>query len=447
MNRFSEFTREARATWSLALPLMAGQLSQMLMSLVDSAMVGRVGVVPLAAAAFAHSILGIFALLGIGLLTSVSVQAAQAHGRGRATEAGEVLRSGLILSLLTGTLALAIVWWLSDHLTAFGQPPSVATEARAYFLIVGGSLTPAFLLLTLKQFSEALSHPVPPMLIMIGSVFLNAILNWFFIYGHGGLPAMGLAGAGWATLLARVIAFLALLAFVARARRFSHASPLNEVFRVSMARVISMLKIGGPSAITLLLEASAFSATALMMGWIGTDALAAHQIAFTCAATTFMLPLGISMATTIRVGQAIGAGEVSRVRRIGNTALGMGALIMALCGIAFAFTGHFIAKGFVDDPAVTALAAKLLLVAALFQVFDGLQVIAAGALRGLEDVNVPMAIGAAAYWGLALPAAYFLAFRAGWGPVGIWSGLVGGLGAAALLLVTRFVSRARLLSA
>lgn len=443
MSKFSELARETRATWSLALPLMAGQLSQMLMSLVDSAMVGRVGVVPLAAAAFAHSILGIFALLGIGLLTAVSVQAAQAHGRGRASEAGEVLRSGLILSLLSGALFFALVWWLSNHLTAFGQPPAVAAEARAYFLIVGGSLTPAFLLLTLKQFSEALSHPLPPMLIMIGSVFLNAILNWFLIYGHGGLPAMGLAGAGWATLLARVAAFLALLVFIGRARRFSHASPLNEVFRVSMARVVSMLKIGGPSAITLLLEASAFSITALMMGWIGTDALAAHQIAFTCAATTFMLPLGISMATTIRIGQAIGAGETSRVHRIGTTALGMGASIMALCGIVFALGGHFIANGFVDDPAVTALATKLLLVAALFQVFDGVQVISAGALRGLEDVNVPMAIGAVAYWGLALPTAYLLAFRAGWGPIGIWTGLVCGLGAAALLLVTRFRSRIR----
>ncbi len=446
MRNVSAFAREARATWSLALPLMAGQLSQMLMSLVDSAMVGQVGVVPLAAAAFAHSILSIFGLLGIGLLSAVSVQAAQAHGRGRATEAGEVLRSGLILSIFTGTLAFALVWRLSGHLTIFGQPPSVAAEARAYFLIVGGSLTPAFLMLTLKQFSEALSHPVPPMLIMIGSVFLNAILNWFFIYGHGGLPAMGLAGAGWATLLARIIAFLALLVFVARARRFSKASPLHEVFRLSIARVVSMLKIGGPAAITLLLEVSAFSATALMMGWISADALAAHQIALTCAATTFMLPLGISMATTIRVGQAIGAGETSRVHLIGTTALGMGALIMALAGIVFALGGRLIANGFVDDPTVTTLATRLLLVAALFQVFDGLQVIAAGALRGLEDVNVPMAIGATAYWGVALPTAYFLAFRAGWGPVGVWVGLVGGLGAAALLLVTRFLSRVRHLS-
>ena len=435
--------RESKATLVLAVPLMAGQLSQMIMSLIDAAMVGRVGVVPLASAAFANSLNGVAMLLGIGLLTAVSVQVSQAHGGGRRAEAGEIVRHGLAFSLAAGAVLATAVWITSFYLHRFGQPPEVAAEARRYLIISGASLIPMLLTLTLKQFSEALSHPLPPMLILIGSVLINAGLNWIFIYGNLGAPALGLEGAAWATFAARVASFLALLAYVRRARRFDGATPANWLHRLHASRVISMLRIGAPAAGMLLLEVSAFSMAALMMGWLGTVALAAHQIALSCASTTFMLPLGISLATSIRIGQAIGAADHARVRAIGLNSFGLGICVMAVCGVILAVAGRPIALAFVDDSTVVAMAARLLLAAAFFQIVDGLQVVASGALRGLADVTVPLIFCVVAYWFVALPAAYIAAFVLGLGAIGIWIGLALGLASAAILLGGRFVWRTR----
>ena len=435
--------REAKATLVLAVPLMAGQLSQMLMSLIDAAMVGRVGVVPLAAAAFANCLLGVPILLGVGLLTAVSVQVSQAHGAGRRAETGEVLRHGLVFSLVVGVALVAGVWLAGSQLTRFGQPPEVAAAARGYFLIVGASLLPMLLTLALKQFSEALSHPVPPMLILMGSVVLNAALNWILIYGRWGVPALGLEGAAWATLAARTAAAAALFAYVRRARRFDGAAPVRWWSPLHTAQVRSMLRIGVPTAGMLLLEVSAFSIAAIMMGWLGAAPLAAHQIALSCASTTFMLPLGISLAVSIRVGQAVGAADMEKARAIGLSACALGVGVMAACGALFATAGEPIARAFVDDAAVAALAARLLLAVAAFQIFDGLQVVAAGALRGLADVTVPLIFCVVAYWLVALPAAYEAAFVRGLGPLGIWIGLALGLACAALLLTARFAWRTR----
>ena len=282
------------------------------------------------------------------------------------------------------------------------------------------------------------------MLILMGAVLLNAGLNWIFIYGNLGAPALGLEGAAWATFAARVASFLALFAYVRRARRFDGAAPATWLRRLHAARVISMLRIGAPAAGMLLLEVSAFSIAALMMGLLGTVSLAAHQIALSCASTTFMLPLGISLATSIRIGQAVGAADHARVRSIGLNSFAMGIAIMAACGVILSIAGEPIARAFIDDSAVIALAAKLLLAAAVFQIFDGLQVVAAGALRGLADVTVPLIFCLVAYWLIALPAAYVAAFVLGFGAIGIWVGLALGLASAAILLAGRFVWRTRL---
>jgi len=345
-------------------------------------------------------------------------------------------------------VALGILLWLASfHLTRFGQPLEVASAARRYFVIMGASFLPMMLTLTLKQFSEALSHPVPPMLILIGSVALNAGLNWIFIYGNLGAPALGLEGAAWATCASRVASSLALLAYVRRARRFIGLAPARFVWPLRAARVVSMLRIGGPSAVMLLLEVSAFSFAAIMAGWLGVVPLAAHQIALSCASTTFMLPLGISLAVSIRVGQAIGAGDRVRVRIIGLSAFCLGVGIMAICGLGFVLAGGPIARAFVKETAVSALAARILLICAAFQMFDGLQVIAAGALRGLADVIVPMIFCIIAYWLVALPVAWWFAFQLQYGLFGIWLGLALGLSCVATLLTARFVWRTRLRAA
>ncbi len=441
-----QLLRESRATFALAVPLMAGQLSQMLMGLVDSAMVGRLGVVPLAAAAFANSVVGVPTLIGIGLMMAVSVHVSRAHGAGEQAETGEMLRHGVVLSLAVGALLALGCWVLAGSLDRFGQPPEVAAEARTYFLIMAASLIPALASLALKQFSDSLHHPWPPMLILFGSVPLNAGLNWVMIYGNLGFPAMGLTGAGWATLIARLIGAVALWIYVTRARRFVGHAPARWFQRFTKSRFVSLLKIGTPAAAMLLLESSAFSLAAVMMGWLGAAPLAAHQIALSCAAVSFMLPLGLSLATTIRIGRAVGGREPLRVRVIGISSLVLGAVIMFGCALVLALAGRPIASSFVNDAAVIDIAVRLLLAAAAFQVFDGLQVVASGALRGIADVNVPTTLCALAYWVIALPAAYFLAFRTNLGPVGLWIGLLLGLISAAAFLTARFLSRTRLTS-
>jgi multidrug resistance protein, MATE family len=435
--------QESRTTLVLAVPLMASQVAQMLLGLVDTAMVGRVGVVPLAACAFANSMLSPPMLIGIGLMLAISVQISQAHGAGRRSETGELLRHGLVLSLVAGTLLALIVWAVSAHLHRFGQPPDVAAEARRYYVIMGVSLLPMLVGMALKQFSEALNHPWPPTIIHLASVPLNAFLNWILIYGNWGAPALGLEGAGWATLIARVVAALACWIYIVAARRFEGAKPQGWLWPVTLARFVALVKIGGPAALTLLLEASAFSLAALMTGSFGAVPLAAFQIAISCAAMTFMLPLGISLATTIRMGQALGAAEHSRLRAIGGSSLALGVGIMALCGLVLAFARYPIARGFVSDNAVIATAAPLLVAAALFQVFDGAQVIASGALRGLADVRVPVIFCIIAYWVVFLPLAWLLAFHREMGALGVWTALIFALATAASLLTARFFAQTR----
>ena len=436
---FRTFLGESRSTLFLAVPMMAGQLSQMLMGVADSAMVGRVGVVPLAASSFANGLLSVPFLFALGLLQAISVRASQAHGAGDRRETGEVLRHGLAITGVAGIGLVALTFVVGGFLGEFGQPPEVAAEARAFFLLSGASMLPMLLAMSFKQFSEALDHPWPPMLILLGSVLLNIFLNWILIYGNLGAPALGLTGAGIATLLARTGALVAVVAYVFRARRFSDALPIAWRSPLVMARVRSLLRIGLPASAQLLLEVTAFTVATIMIGWLGAQQLAAHQIALTCAATSFMFPLGIAMATTIRIGQALGANESGRVRAIGFTSFGLGLLIMCATGLIFAFGNEWLARAFVGDISVAALAARLLIIAAFFQLFDGLQVVGAGALRGLNDATAPMVVCLVGYWIVFLPFAYLAAFRFGFGAAGIWCGLAAALGIVGVSLFARFV--------
>lgn len=439
MSTTSRLFQEIRQTLVLAVPLMASQVAQMMMGLVDSAMVGQVGVIPLAASAFANGLLSPPMLIGIGLMAALSVRISQAHGAGRAAQTGELLRNGLFLALLSGAVLAAAVWGLSFHLHRFGQTPEVASAARNYLVIMGISLIPMLAGMALKQFSDALNHPWPPTLIQLASVPLNAFLNWILIYGNLGAPAMGLEGAALSTLLARCIATLATWIYITAARRFDGAKPAYWLGLPSWPQLVSLMKIGGPSAITLVLEASAFSIAALAIGWFGAIPLAAHQIAMSCASTTFMLPLGVSLATTIRIGQAVGASDHARLRFIGVSSMTLGITIMAVCGLVLALFRIPIARVFVQDAAVIAAASPLLIAAAVFQMFDGLQVVAGGALRGLADLHRPVIICITAYWLIFLPLAYFMAFTCGLQQVGVWTSLIFALAAAALLLARRFM--------
>ena len=428
------FARESRATLVLALPLIAGQLSQMLMGVADTIMVGRLGVVPLGAATFANTVLVVPFVLGIGLLTSVSVRVSQASGANRPADAEEALRHGTWLALGFGVLIALAMWFSLPALSLLGQPPEVVALTPDYLLICAVSLIPALLSMAWKNHADALNHPWPPFWIMLGGVGLNVLLNWLWIWGHWGFPALGLEGAGWATLAARTASAIVMFVWLTRSQYIRAWTPPRWFAPCRRVAFLSLLAIGFPVSLQLLTEVGAFAASALLIGTLGAVPLAAHQVAITCAATTFMVPLGLAMAITVRVGEIVGADERPRLHRVllGGWLYATG--VMLLSTLAFLFFGRNIAAQFVNDIGVVDIAARLLIVGGIFQLFDGLQIISGNALRGVNDVRVPAWIAFIAYWLIALPCGAALGLWQGHGAMGMWIGLAAGLAVAAALL-------------
>jgi multidrug resistance protein, MATE family len=439
----SSYLSEARRTLVLAGPIIIGQVSQMLMGVTDAVMIGQVGKVPLAASAFAGSLFGFFFMVVVGLMIPISILVSRAHGGGDEAEASEWMKHGVVLATIAGVAGILVMLGLGTQLHRFGQPEEVLAVVQPYYTIIMVSVLPTIWFQVLRQFGESLERPLMPMIILLAGVALNVLLNWIFIYGNWGAPAMGLTGAGWATLISRFIGVFVILAWITQSGHFKAAWPQHWWGGYVWRRFKRLLGLGVPIAFSLSFEAGAFGAAAIMMGWFGSTALAAHQIAITCAALTFMFPLGLAMAVGMRVGRAVGEGRLTALRAIGNSSQYISATVMGTFALLFVFAGEPLANAFVNEPEVIALAAKLLIVAALFQLADGGQVVAAAALRGLTDVKVPTAITALAYWGFALPTAWWFGFRLDWGPIGIWYGLAAGLTVAAVALTYRFMRMTR----
>jgi MATE family multidrug resistance protein len=433
------YISELKSTLLLAAPITAGHVSQMILGITDTVMIGRVGVVPLAASALAHTLFHFLFMVGIGLLSSVSVLVSHAFGAGNMREAGEMLRRGAAIALVGGLVLFALLWSLFPFLWVLHQPPEVVAEAKPYLWLIGASFPLVLGIICFRNFSEAQNVPWPAFWAGLLAVLLNVFLNWVFIYGNLGAPALGLTGAGIATLIARVVNLVVLVAWLRRDRRFADSWPVRWLARIPWSGIMVMLRLGFPVGLQLLAEVGAFSGTILLMGLLGVVEMAAHQVAITCAATTFMFPLGISLAVAIRVGQAIGAREPHRARVV---AFGAGGFVIGLAGCftaVFILCSRLIASAFTSDPATIAMAASLLVVAGFFQLFDGTQVLAAGSLRGCKDVRVPTWIIVFAYWGIAIPTGMLLGFTLGMGAVGLWIALAVGLAAAAAGLSARFV--------
>lgn len=439
MSFFRTAWHELRPTLRLAAPITAGQVTQMLMGVTDTLMIGQVGTLPLAACSFANNILIILAVGGFGILTSVSVRVSHAHGAGSRLEIARIFHGGLGLALLSGLLAAVLLHAIYPWFHHLGQAPGVVEEARVYTLIVGWSLIPVFLAGAGRYYLEAQSRPWPAFWIMFGGVLLNVLLNWVLIYGKLGAPAMGLTGAGWATFISRVAVVIGLAWFIwggtmRPAEKWKHSAMWWQ-------EQWNMLRLGAPAGAQLVTEISAFTVAALLIGHLGAVPLAAHQIALTCASTTFMVPLGVAMASTVRIAQATGAGRLELLRPIAAGSWLIGVTAMGAFAVLFLLGNQLIAGAFVNDPAVIALAAALLVIAGIFQLVDGVQVVGTGLLRGLRDTTGPMLITVAAYWLVALPLGYWITFYRDGGAQGIWIGLALGIAIAAALLVGRFFKR------
>lgn len=428
---------EGRLTAALALPLAAGQISQMLIALADTLMVGRLGVLPLAAATFANNVLYLPFIFGLGFSMAISIRVSQARGAGDQPAARAALRHGLYLSLAVGVLTMLGVWGIQPFLGLFRQEPEIIRAVPRYFLLVAASMIPAMGVMAVKNHADAMNKPWTPFWIMLAGAGLNVVFNWIFIYGKLGAPRMGLDGAGLATLLARLAMLAAMIWWCMRARAIRDWVPTHWFRAPEWSAVRDLLRLGLPTSLQLLAEVSAFVMATLLIGTLGPDALASHQVAMTCAATIFMVPLGLSQALTVRMGEAWGALQYARLRLVLVSGWGL-ALAFTVCSAqAFLFFNHTIAGWFLTDPTAAALTANLLLVSAAFQVSDAMQVSSAGALRGLGDVKVPSWIAFVAYWIISIPIGWFLAFPARMGVAGMWWGITLGLTTTALALGVR----------
>ncbi len=435
----SDWLRELRPTLALAVPIVAGQVGQMLMGVADSVMIGHVGTVELAASSFTGAVFGLLYIGCVGLLQPGSVLTAQAHGAGDEVRAGRWLRHARMVAWVAGASLAALMLAGLAAADRMGQPPEVVAVMGPYYALIALSLVPTLLFQADRQFAEAMGRPWAPLALLLSGVLLNVLLNWILIYGRLGAPELGLTGAGVATVIARVATVVALRCWLRGHAGFGAALAAARDGQGEAGGMRTMLALGVPMGAALFFEGGAFSAAAVMAGWLGTVELAAHQIAITCAATSFMVPLGVALALSVRIGRATGAGERGRVRSMAaGAALAVCVTALLSAGI-FALGGDVLARGFSPDAAVVELAGRVLVIVAIFQLFDGLQVVFSGALRGLTDARAPMVASFLAYWVLALPAGGWFGVRGGGGLEAIWWALAAGLAVATVLLGRRLL--------
>lgn len=439
----SRLATEIRSTLHLAAPVMLSQLGHVTVSVADSVMVGRLGTVPLAAASLANVIFHVILMFAIGVSYGLTPLVAQAHGRADTEAPARYLRHAMLLNLVLSLLLFLLVLALGPGLTLLEQPVDVVHAALPYLNIITLSLVPLMLFQTFRQFAEGLSNTRVAMLVIIGSNLVNVLLNYLLIYGHWGMPPLGLEGAGIASLVARVLMAAALVAYVWKAAGYRVYRPAFRLGPYRREDLLQLLRLGIPAGLQYLFEISAFGIAVIMMGWISTEALAAHQISINMVSISYMLASGISAAATVRVGFTLGQRRFADLKRVGLVLFTMVCLLMGCAALIFVWGRELLPALYIDDVVVITLAAQLLVVAGLFQLSDGVQVVALGALRGLGDVTLPTLVTFVAYWLLALPTAYLLGFRFGFGAIGIWCGLLLGLSVAALTLSWRYFQLVR----
>jgi len=450
-NTFIAAAAARRASWrdetvetvKLAAPIALTQLGQIAMMTTDLALLGRLGERVVAASALAHTVLFAAFVLGMGIVSAVAPLAAQAFGSRNPRMVRRSLRVGLWAAVLLGVPLSFMQLYGREILIALGQTDDAATLAERYLQGLAWSLVPGWWFIALRSFMGAVNRPEPALWIMLAAIPVNAFLAYALIYGAFGFPELDLLGAGLATTIVNIGMCAACIWVAYACHPFKKYRVLGNFWRSDWQLLGRLIAIGAPISGSFLLEYGLFATAALMMGWISTTALAAHQIALTTAAILFMVPFGMSMAATVRVGQAVGRRDAQATRRAGFTAIMLGTIFMAAMTVVIILARHYVPLAFLggdtaDARATAELAAMLLVVGATFFVADGVQTIGAGALRGLNDTRIPMVFAALCFWGIGFSASYRLGFPVGLGAVGIWIGLSAGIAAYALLLVWRF---------
>lgn len=437
-------------TWKLAYPICLSQLGHVMVGVADSIMVGNyggeggpIGALSLAAASLANSIFSVVLVFGIGVSFAISPLVASADGENNRGKIIDLLKHSILICASLGLLLFLILFLGSSALNYFGQPQAVVDLAIPYFNILGFSLLPLMVFLAFKQFAEGLSFTRQAMFISVIANLLNIFLNYLLIYGKMGFPEMGLNGAGWATFIARVVMAVAIFIYIYKSVRFAPFREGLSFSNYSGEIIRKVTRLGIPIGLQFTFEVGAFAFAAVMIGWIGTVQLASHQIAITLASVTYMLASGISAATTVRVGNQLGAGNIEGLRMAGFSGFILSFAFMFTAACIFIVFSNYLPPLFNQHEQVIQLASSLIIIAALFQLSDGVQVVGLGALRGMSDVKIPTFITVFAYWALALPLAYFLGFTLDYGARGIWFGLLLGLSVAAIMLFSRFNNKSK----
>jgi MATE family multidrug resistance protein len=440
----SRLAHELKEMLRLALPLVTGQLSAIGMNVIDAMLAGHLDAHTLGAVAVGTSVWSLALVAAIGVMLALPPSVAQLNGAGRAAEIGSLFRQALWLALVLGVLLWFGVRFGGPKLVAaIGVDAALVPDVSRFLHAIAYGAPALALFFTLRGLSEGFGLTRPTMYFSLLGLALLGPIGYVLMYGRFGMPSLGALGSGIATAVVLWIEALAFLAYLATRHHYRSLALFSRFETPKPAAIGELLRIGVPMGVSLFMEASLFVAVALAIGTLGTDVVASHQIALNVASVTFMVPLGIAMATTVRVGHAVGRGDAEGVRGAGLAGLALTLVTQGVSAILMLTVPRQIAALYTADAAVIGLAAQLLVLAGLFQFSDGLQVSASGALRGLKDTRVPMLITTFAYWGVGMTVGWWLAFRAGLGARGMWMGLIAGLSMAAVLLTTRFWRLAR----
>lgn len=419
----------------LALPVVTIQVGLMSMGVVDTIMVGHLSAQALAAVALGNLYFFVPAVFGMGTLMVLDPVVAQAVGAGDVAAVARGMQRGVLLAVLLSVPSAILLLAAAPILGLLHQPADVVPLAVRYSVRMAPGVLPFFLFIVLRQSLQALGRPRPVVVAIVVANIVNAALNWVLIFGHFGLPALGVAGSAWATTLSRWLLCL-LLPLLSWKLIVPHVHPVYPEIR-ELAPLGRMIRLGTPIGAQYVLEFGAFALVALMMGWLGTRQMAGHQVAINLASLTFMVPLGVADAASVLVGRAVGRADQGGARGSARAALVCAVAFMSCTATLFLSIPGVLAGWYTRDPSVLAIAAALIPIAGVFQVFDGLQTVAGGILRGLGHTQAPMLVNLLGYWVLGLPVSAYLGFVRGLGPAGLWWGLVLGLGVVASFLLMR----------
>ena len=444
----SPWSIEARALFALALPLILANLAQSAIHATDLVFLGRLGPDAVGAAALAINLYVPLLLAGMGLITAVSPLVAAERGRRRHSvrDVRRTVRQGLWLGVIVCMPCWAVLWHGEAILLAMRQPPDLARDAGAFLRVLQWGLLPSFLYFALRNFIASIERPVWGTVVLFGAVGINALLGWALIFGAWGAPQLGFEGAALASALSNLFLFVSLALVVDFAKPFRRYAIFGRWWRADWGRMHELIRVGLPIAVTITMEVGVFSGAVFLMGLIGKASIAAHAVALQIAAASFMVPMGLAQAATVRVGLGYGARDSRAVGRSGWTAIAMATGFMALMALVLVVFPRPLIGIFLDTAApanaeVVALAVGFLVAAAIFQVFDGVQVVALGALRGVQDTTWPMVVAGVGYWVVGIGVGALLAFPAGLEGLGVWLGLASGLAFVAILLLIRWTRR------